>query len=164
MINERQLQNLAKLSQELNTETDSFNKSILDLEKRLADMNIGVSVWRRGVDKYLCRHEEQRDGDPENYRTVSGWIWGYDKVGDAWRFGVQKRTDVWCYAPEGDDANGKEPQFVRCIEKQPPVPLTSAPRAVRIEAPEHIKELLDGIENTMKKLLKRIKQARTEIA
>lgn len=160
MPKESQLEKLASLSKTLNNKTDAINAAILRLEKRLAEMNIGLEVWL-GValaeEGYFTRTNDRGEIiDPDGWSAMYSVELGYAKFNDEWHIVSRRTLDL--YAP--DDGYGLgEMIFNRRIESGPLRPLTSAPRAVRIEAMQYMDSLIAMIISTAEKHIKIIDEA-----
>lgn len=129
---QKQLETLSTVAKTLNKKSDKLNSAIADLEKRIAETNIGVSVWL----DYRFELRESSGLDEEGHLT---WLdyhqLGYTKVGSDWCICVRARSDQY-------DAKR---DCTRCLETEAPVRLSSAPRSIRCEAAAHFDELVDSI-------------------
>lgn len=104
------LENLSRIAEELNKETDALKDSVSDLDKRLGKMKIGATVW---LDHVL------KDGENED---ANSYLLGYTKIRDKWRIAVRR-----------DDEGSSE------------LALSKAPRLIRVQALNHLDELLDAL-------------------
>jgi len=124
---------LAAKASKLNAKTDELNAAFEYLEARLAAANVGVSVWlplRELLDIDHGRPSESTASDDDETWTGSddGWNIGYTKVGAKWRLAA--REERWTYSTDGAEKTFNDVPIIVSA----PVPLVSAPRAVRAEA------------------------------
>jgi hypothetical protein len=141
-MDEAKLSKLDSLAQSLNSKTDQLNASIERLQKRLGAMKIGLEVWA-GVPlgeepPFVRKNDADEPLDPENWWASYSINLGYAKFNDEWQ--IVTRRELSVYSPNAYDGN-----WERYIEVGPVRPLTSAPRAIRIEAIPHLDGLVDEL-------------------
>lgn len=128
------LQELSVLAGQLNEETDGLNEFISDLEKKIGASKVGVTVWIDEM-KLLDESAGELEGSKE------GWYLGYTKIGDAWRIAVKRVNELY-------DTNR---EFVTANDLSDPMPLSKAPRIVRVESAPYLEKLV-------MKLAKRVRE------
>jgi hypothetical protein len=84
------LDNLSKLSQELNAKSNEINKILLDLEKKLQALNLGLEAWGDAIgmssDALVTKRNEE-DG------SVVNEVLGFDRHGD--RYALLFKIETW---------------------------------------------------------------------
>lgn len=152
---QQELQELARLSQRLNEETDELNNLILSLEKRLAGMSIGVSVWLGLAlvesDSDYSSDEDDRDDRP--WRDA--WDIGYAKLGSEWRIATRHYRFRW--SAEKDNWGDYQIEDDATVQV---LPLRDAPRAVRVEAAECLDALVSKLREKVTHFIDSIQKAK----
>jgi len=138
-------------SKKLNEKTDSLNKLIEQLEKRLQASQVGVSVWLDSHgSQMLDASPESQHLDPNNEPVgdlveSTGWVLGFAKVAEAgtyeWRIAVHPVRQIW--TPHL--VNDWQTSDFRTLSEGEPRPLLKAPRAVRVEAAGLLETLVKQI-------------------
>ena len=149
MTLEKNLGLLSALGAQLNEGTEELNEAIAILERRINETKAGVSVW---LDHFL----NESSPDPfhetaENQGHIYAWDLGYAKLDDGWhvaarqvtikRFGVDR--SVW-----------------GTLEESEPIPLSTAPQSVRVEATGHFEGLVDALATRVRGWVARIEGAK----
>jgi hypothetical protein len=131
---------LQGLAHDLNSETEGLNETIQSVEQQLAASKIGVSAWLSNV--WL--------GAPESHSTDGGGVHGWSPE-RAYRLGFTKIGDAWCIAVQRVPA----PQTM-----DDPMPLTKAPRIIRVEAAPHLAALVHALSEKARDYIGGIQRAR----
>lgn len=131
---------IQKLSASLNAETDSLNETFQLIDQGLA--RSGVKFWWRAMEfgSYIL------SGTRYYYRL------GYTKIGETWCLSMQQ-----CGTVELEDGvtEGEEDSTY-----DDPIPLTRAPRSLRIEASAVLEEFLDAYHDALADMEARVKRAK----
>jgi len=140
---------LCALGAELNELIEDLNKYIATFERKINAANLGVEVW-------LNSPINESSPDPfhetaENQGHIYAWDLGYAKLDDGWhvaarqvtikRFGVDR--SVW-----------------GTLEESEPIPLSTAPQSVRVEATGHFEGLVDALATRVRGWVARIEGAK----
>jgi hypothetical protein len=147
---ENMLAEVAELAAQLNASTDGLNETILAVEKGLADARVGMTVW---TSTGLCETPFQLDRD-RNQRFFDYWDLGYTKIEDAWRIAV-RRMRAYVINEEHDEREE--------MALDDAIPLSRAPRVVRVEAADHIDVLLNNLAVALRGYIKSVERARALI-
>ncbi len=140
------LTSLSHLAQKLNQTTDSYTRSLTEVEKQLREMNIGVETW-------LGISETAKSGTPDRETSLRKML-GYAKLADGWSLAV-KTVRV----ERGYLQNDRECPWENVYEEDPPKPLLKASRDLRIEAAGHVAELLGALETRAVELIQSVERA-----
>jgi hypothetical protein len=139
---------LAFLSRKLNQKSDTLNDAVISINRKLRELNFGVSVWlsdrpiQSGDPYYQEPNEDQR------FPMRDVVILGYCKTHDEWQLAVKDVT--WQRDERGAEVT---------IDADRPMPLLRASRAVRYKAVRLIPELLEKLKSDVEKIIRNIDQA-----
>jgi len=157
MVDPIQLDRLSDLAGQLNSQTDALNETIVSLEEKLAAMNLGVSAWLDAEDFPVCtegpRDEYFEQTDQVMYRYHEGYELGYSKWNNEWK--ICARLIRWAVDETGE--------FERNINTGYGRPLAQSARIVRIEAADHLVDLIDLLIARTEKFVKGVSGAIKEI-
>lgn len=142
-----QLAQLSSLAAVLNQETDSYTKSLTELEKKLNKLNLGVEAWvvltQFGPEGYPGR---------DSYKKI---LLGYAKTDDGWGFAIQDmRVERGLYH---DDP---ECPWQNDYQEGPPKLLLKSSRELRIKAAERLEELLNFLVERANEVLPTLQKAK----
>jgi hypothetical protein len=140
------LVSLSHLAQKLNPTTDSYTRSLSQVEKQLRDINIGVETW-------LGISETAKSGSPDRETSLRKML-GYAKLAEGWSLAV-KTVRV----ERGYLQNDRECPWENVYEEDPPKPLLKASRDLRIEAAGHVAALLQTLETRAVELIQSVEEA-----
>jgi hypothetical protein len=138
------LAKIAKATKKLNDRADAASRLLTDIEKKLIDSGVGITVWDNAfLEEYL---------DDVSYGSVRRYFLGYAKIDGEWGIAVSEEIDG------GPNTPPKE--FQEFL-------LRTADRETRILAVPHIPSLLqrihDSVSDMTKKLDKRMVQMELEL-
>ncbi len=122
---------LEDLARQLNSKSDTLNTLILELEDRLNATKIGVSAW---LDVEIQREGPYSHDDEQ--RRMSAYSIGFCRMKNG-EWHIATRKDCWSLNSNNE--------FEEYIYREEPVPLTSAPRAIRADAARYFDRLVDEI-------------------
>jgi hypothetical protein len=143
---ENNLEQLSRLAVTLNQETDSYTKSLAELEKKLLKMNLGIQAWVPLI-------EVAKSGMPSRDTCIRPML-GYAKTDEGWGFAIQElRIERGFY--EGDESCPYENHY----EDEPPKPLLKSSRELRIRAAREIEPLLEALKLRAEEVLPMLRQA-----
>lgn len=149
---EEKLQALSKLATKLNEKTDELNDIIDGLNTRLGAANLGVSVWLEEEWHELLvsarssvEYEEHVTGER---RTC--WLLGYAKVDNQWQLAARYVNVV----------ENKVDEEVDFYDLQGHMPLSRAPRQVRVEASAHFEDLVEALMKRVESFVRSIDEAK----
>lgn len=147
------LNDLAKVSKELNAKSNEVNKILQDLEKKLVAMNLGIEVWIPDSplsSEKKTEEEENQDGDVIGSHRVS--------VDEVLGFDGRRLVHKTVYYREDPAINWQKTwQVEQELSSQP---LLQASRDLRIEAMNHIEPLINALIEKGKRMIKGIEQGR----
>lgn len=130
---------LAKIRKQaagLNAKTDELNSTFDYIEENLSGS--GVEFW--WDDCFLEeRGSQSEDERGDRVKERSYCMVGYTKIGDRWQLAVRRRAEV----ASGRDGYGEEIWDV--VREEVPIPLSNAPRRIRILAAEILELFLDAL-------------------
>lgn len=138
------LETIKKQSESLNRKTDELNATIESIEKGLSGS--GVEFWWEGGPALGARIEKTDQGRERNY-----YVLGYSKVGGTWCVAAQQWTDVELVDHRAGRTAFEDTEFDSLVVGDP-VPLTSAPRRVRIDSAEHLESFLEAFSEEIGKM------------
>jgi hypothetical protein len=144
---ENALKDLSVLGKKLKSETDALNEVITNLNRRLAETEIGISTWTALLDD---RERTAITADEIQLRLRSGWQLGYCKVGDAWTIAVKQVE--W----QLDDSGN----FDHDVYEKDPISLLKAPRHIRVEPAAHLEDLVESLSRKAKEFIANIEKAK----
>lgn len=150
------LTDLATVSKELNAKSNQANQILMDLEKKLVAMNLGVEAWlSKDPLQSEPSVEDWEDGNGEwkesKFRTDE--VLGFGRLGDRFCLLVKKVTY------EEDFLHGGW----KVKEEKEPSHLLQASRQLRIEALSKIEPLLDRLVKEAKRIVGLIDQGRKTV-
>lgn len=146
------LKNLSAVANTLKAETEELNRVIADLNTRIAQTGIGVSVWLDHETILLdSKQAEEKTDDGEPLHVTTGWALGYCKTDDVWTIAVRKTERLHCLAED----NGSDE-----FSWENPIPLLKAPRNVRIEAAPYLEMVLVTLGQRAAQFVQNIAQAK----
>lgn len=164
---EDKLAALHAATERLNAKSDSLNEIIEQLEDRLRQSGSGVSVWldsRAGymeLSGFRRANDDEASGSRATRLTATCWLLGYCKTGKGgdhrWRIAA-KRVRVEIVDPAGYDRDDDD-----VVDLDEPIPLLKAPRGVRVEAAEHLENLVGALVAKANVLEAAVDKARTLI-
>lgn len=134
------------LAKELNDKTDDLNEIFLEIEERLQKAQVGVTYW---LDQRIVSRSGKRDG------CYSGWVIGYARIGSEWRLAAKPVA-----VREGLYDNDPDCPYTDVDDAGEPMPLAKASRAVRVEAAEHLEELITWIAEKVSRFIRNIENAK----
>ena len=141
------LEELSRLAETINQETDSYTQSLAELEKKLVCMNLGIEAW------VPLNPEVATSGIPERNTRIRT-ILGFAKTTEGWGFAVQDvRIDRGFL--DGDPNCPYENRF----EDSPPKLLLKSSRELRILAAGRIEEVLDALKLEAEETISALKKA-----
>ncbi len=150
------LQELSSLSKKLNAQSDKINSSIITINKKLANQNIGLRVW---LDGWAQNTVSKSDWEPVNANQIGNYprertviYLGYDYIADEWQLAVKQAIETESYEPEV----GETVLELSSAEYQP---LLKSSRATRISALAKVPRLLDAIQQRVLQVLQDIEAA-----
>jgi hypothetical protein len=126
------LSQLSSLAQVLNQETDSYTKSLTELQKRINGLNLGIETW-------VVLSESGKAGTP-NRDTYRQTLLGYAKTDEGWGFAIQERRIERGFFQ--DDSNCP---YENEYDEGPAKLLLKSSRELRIRAAGRIEDLLQGL-------------------
>ena len=139
------LDRLAAAANRLNQASDRLTESIEILEDQFAKFGIGVPFWygedQMNFERYLVCVETKG-------ASVTGWCLGYAKIDKRWRIAV-KHVKV-------SDDTGKV-----IYKSEEPVPLASAPRAMRVLTIEHFPGLISAMTTKLEAYAADVEKSKT---
>ncbi len=141
---EKAMRELADLSLQLNSESNSINSTIVALNNKLRTLNIGLEVWLEDSLIQALPGDERRDG--------TGPYLGYCSVEEEWQLAVRVRPTPGVWEPVGS--------AVGWVGDLPRTPLTKASREVRLAALPQLPFLVTKIYQEAQRVLKAIQDAR----
>ncbi len=122
-IQKETLDYLVEISKELNRQTTELNSSFLTIEKKLADMKLGVSGWSNKI-----------IGVKEELNT--GYKFGFCRVGkDGWKLVCRK-----IQLDSNKDASSDNDSNYGFLEH-----IITMPRSIRLEASTLIEEVIQDL-------------------
>ena len=142
------IRSLSEAATDLNEKTDELNDVFLEVEKRLADARVGVSIWLADGEQLLDQ-SSRRDG------RYTGWALGYAKIGSEWRLAAKR---VAGQEVTSSINRFEEPDVFEDLED--PVALVKAPRSVRVEAAAVLEQLVDQLTERVKLFAANIERAK----
>ncbi|MCH7960605.1 MAG: hypothetical protein IID08_10755 [Candidatus Hydrogenedentes bacterium] len=151
----KDLNKLAEVASQLNTETDDLNRLIISLEERLAGMQIGLECWCGLTIEPVERFGENYETD-EKDKFRESWNLGYCKIGDAWRIAIRREIDD--YAPPYDQWD-----FAGVVTATL-TSLANAPRHLRISFAEHLDTLISSLTELAERRVEEMQKAKKELA
>jgi hypothetical protein len=126
------LSQLSSLAQVLNQETDSYTKSLTELEKKINALNLGIETW-----VLLIESGESGNSNRGIYRQT---LLGYAKTDEGWGFAVQERR-----VERGFFENDSSCPYENEYDEGPAKLLLKSSRDLRIRAARKIEDLLQGL-------------------
>lgn len=141
---EKAMRELADVSLQLNSESNSINATIVALNNKLQTLNIGLEVWLDNPLIEALPGDERQDG-------VGPYL-GYCSVEDQWQLAVRARPKPGAWEPVGSG--------VGWVGDLPRTPLTKASREVRLAALTQLPFLVTKIYQEAQRVLKAIQDAR----
>jgi hypothetical protein len=126
------LSQLSSLAQVLNQETDSYTKSLTELEKKINALNLGIETW-----VLLIESGESGNSNRGFYRQT---LLGYAKTDEGWGFAVQERR-----VERGFFENDSNCPYENECDEGPAKLLLKSSRDLRIRAARKIEDLLEGL-------------------
>jgi len=149
---------LDALSLQLNTISDKLNEAFTALEKKLAAMKVGVTCWLDvplEAGEPYCLSEDEGGYDSNVFRYKDVYQLGYCKCRDEWHICIRK--SCWQEVSSGYSTTGKDWEQGTLLEG--PVPITQAPRSVRVEAAAFLEKLVDELIEKTEHYLANIEKA-----
>jgi hypothetical protein len=142
-------------AEKLNAESDAVNALITQVNTRMTEAGAGLTVWLvdHGTPVLLAT---DADVGPRN-----GLQLGFTKVKDRWQLAVRPARLFWQTDPAESESG--EDDFASLTDVGEPVALLDAPRIVRVEACEHLLELVESMTERMNVFLKSIARTKAEI-
>jgi len=155
---EKTLQRLSGKVSKLNQDSDEINKMISSFEKRLEEMNVGVTAWVNDPDiemfnenKFVLGASSQSKGESEE---IAATLLGYHKIDGCWR--IAAKTIIVIERPHPTDPD----DCLQACETTSIIPLVDASRDYRVKALAGMDELFKAIEQKVDDLLKAIEQGK----
>lgn len=146
------LEELQKLSERLDREADELASVFENLEQQLRFAKVSVSAW---VDAPLIEMYTDYD-DPDS--TDTGWTIGYcqlDSNGEStWQLAARKEKRFFTGRGNQKEYDDEE------VVVDGPIPLSQAPRLVRVEAVGLLDGLVDLLTSKTRRFLESIAAAR----
>ena len=140
---------LAPIAKQLNEKTDQINKILATVNRKLAKLNLGVTVW---LDETLpaapCRWIEDENG----VRCRDAFYLGYGRLDDKWGLLVKNVTEEIKL-----DREGRE--YIEEIGPVRKASVLNGTRNARLAALEQLPELLGVLKGKGERLLKLIDDA-----
>lgn len=150
---------LAASAQRLNAESDTLNATICEVEDGITQTEIDLTVWLGNLLcetawKFMDEIYYLPDDSVRVYERV-GWVIGYARIGDGWRIAAKHVavTRVGEGEPDPEQADIGSA-----------VALTSAPRAVQVEAAPALELLVETLTSRAEKLVEGIERAKKAVA
>ena len=140
---------LEKLASDLNEASDSLNETLVAVEERIRDTQIGLEVWLPD----LVEKNETDDGDAKEpgHTVVTGCRIGWAKLGrGVWRLVYRSVFETWFYG----ECKSSEDSFDGVM------PLVNAPRNVRLGALKLLPPLVHRLSEAALERLKEIEAAK----
>jgi hypothetical protein len=149
MVDANHIVELSHLAKQLNAQTDNLNKSIRELNRQLAGLNIGTEYWlQKPLESTGIRQDSSYS--PARKYQIDTYL-GYDKIGDDWQLAIKEVTTDY----EWDREDGLE----RPVTEIDYTGLLSVSRDVRLLAAKQFNGLLDGLKRHVQEKLQSIKWA-----
>lgn len=146
------LSRLTPLAEQLNDESDALNATLEGVERRLAVLNVGLTVW---LDKPLLREGEAPGRD--NWGSTLRWSEvriGFAKIRGSWKLAV-KRVSFEAGFYEGDS----DCAYQQSHDDGTPQALLEATRDVRVAALQQLPALVTEIADRAKEAIAAIQTA-----
>jgi hypothetical protein len=151
----KSVEDLKKLSLRLDQETDTLNQVFKAFEEELRAAKVSVSAW---TDRELFEVDEESYDEDRDRGVDVGWTIGYCKISvgpnPGWQ--VAARKEKWRFAGRGDDRNYEGDELV----VDGPMPISQAPRLVRVEAAGVLDELVEKLTEKTQYFLGNIEKAK----
>ena len=141
------LSQLSSLAQALNQETDSYTKSLIELQKRLNKFNLGIEVW-------VGLLESGQAGTP-NQGTYSQTLLGYAKVDKGWGLAIKEKRIERVFV-DGDSSCPYENDY----DEGPAKLLLECSRELRILAAGRMERLLEALITAANDVIPTLRKAR----
>jgi hypothetical protein len=151
------LNDLAKVSKEINKRSDEVNQILKDLEKKLVAMNLGVEAWLLNQplkSQLTVRPYEDRNGEEQDERFCIEEVLGFGCWGDRYALLVKQMTY------EEDFQTRK---LTKLKDEEDPRLLLQSSRDLRIEALNHIEALLDELVREARRIVQAIEKGRKTV-
>lgn len=141
---------LSARTHQLNQSTEELNGKIEALEKTLAEMHLGISVWLG-----LCISERHEQEDAAKGKVIEklirqGYDLGYQKLGSSWKIAVKRVGTVSELAEPGDY------EEVDRTDLSDPYALMGASREVRAIAARYFEELVSELTKQVEYVRRRV--------
>lgn len=149
MVDTNHIVELSHLAKQLNSQTDTLNNSIKELNRQLAALNIGIEYWLAEALEKTGLQQDPSYSPARKYEIET--FLGYDKISDQWQLAIKEVTIEY----EWD----REDELERPVKELDYTALLNASRDVRLRAVEHFDELINGLKVHIGKKLQRIKEA-----
>lgn len=127
------LENSAK---ELNSITDSCNKTLQSAQDRLVSLNVGIEYW---FDDPIHRSDLSGDVGPNDVSTEYWKHLGFCKIDGVWVLGVKEVRHASGFY-QGD----LEYPFTSKYVDNPPVPILNSSRELRLSACDSLADFLSA--------------------
>lgn len=144
------LQKIKKKIATLNTKTDALNVTVVHIEDELRGS--GVEFW---WDAHMLRPDITRGDEGAGYERAY-YVLGYTKIGTDWCLAVQAWEDIEEIGP--NDQPGQFDEF-HSLRVGDPVPLTRAPRLVRVAVADVLEKFLDALDAEIDRMEKALDKA-----
>jgi hypothetical protein len=131
------LARLRESAARFNKVTDTFNDTIAAVEDELARIGVGLTVWLEETQQLISVENWGSGGNHDRARAKA---LGYTKLDEGWCLAV--KPVVWVRGLADGDENCP---WEELRDDGTPVALLKAPRLVRVEAAQHLENLLDAL-------------------
>jgi hypothetical protein len=149
------LDKIKKKAAALNTKTDDLNVTIVAIEDQLRGSGVEY-WWHRKLEERISGPDEGSTGRERDF-----YVLGYAKVGTEWGLAIREESDTELdYKP----SRAFEDSDYHSHPSGDPVPLTRAPRKVRIAAADVLEEFLDAFLAQLGKMEAALDKANTLMA
>ncbi len=154
---------LSPVAKTLHEKSNQINTVISTLNAKIFALNLGVEAWVEVNDTGLCFEYDLND---QREKCRSRDLLGFAKCSEAfdpkapkvpdptWQLAVRRERTTYAY----DVYNPQQGETEVCDHGYPR-PLLSASRALRIEAMQHMEELLAALEQTAARMIATIDEA-----
>ncbi len=145
------LSDLSKLSKALNDESNKVNEILLDFEKKLVAMNLGVEAWVTLKEESYS--EEIQEGDDRQVKCLKVTQLGFGEWSGEYQLLIKFIDFMETVTPYGNPDWDTRQEYGKR-------PIRGASREIRVMALENLENLLDALMAEANRVLSAIKKGR----